>query len=823
MSSRPSYAHFGASLFAIMLASMPGLAFAQETPAAEEGGLGDIVVTARKRAESVQDIPVAMTAISAEGIRKADLTSLDKLAAATPNFLVGRASNGSGAQLTLRGIGTSSTSIGIEQSVAVIVDGVYYGQGRIVQEGFFDLARLELLKGPQALFFGKNATAGVISITTADPGKDAEFISRVSYEFKAKQPQVELIASGPISDTLGARLAVRGSKMYGTYYTNSAAPQAYSTFDVATGTLNSHTALPLAQDQPGEEELLARGTLKFTPNEDLTMTLKYGYDYSRAKNSSWNYVAYKCATGFSTLRPTDACGTNFVTHQANFPTDIAANFPFARKDGQMYNRYRSHALTANINYELGNVTLTSVTNYNTNNNRWGCNCDFQANPGTVFATENSTWRAFSTEFRALTSFDGPINVLAGGYYQKTKRKFDQFIAFGNVEDSSQSAANRYVATGKNSFTDGETLALFGQAIAKFGDFEATAGLRYTHETKDSRFSQPIGNPALVFIFRPANAPLGIVNAQQTFNNVSPEATISYKPSRNVMFYGAYKTGYKSGGFSNSGINSAFSNNPLDDLTFDEEKASGFEAGIKSTVADNQLRLNLIAYTYKYRDLQVDFFNSPIFAFQTLTADARTKGIELEAQFAPRDLEGLDLHATLNYNKAQYTSFPAAPCYSGQTPAGGCNLFLNADGSTRPIAGAEAGVRQNLAGATLANAPRWTASFGAGYESAIGNGMKLGLNVDSRYSDSYIASGFGNPFSRNKSYMTLDAGIRIGSEDDRWQLAIIGKNLTNRFYVSGVVDGPSTGSGTGTAGGVYADQLGFGNVPRTIKAEVTFRF
>src|SRR5690606_23513239 len=133
-----------------------------------QGGIQDIVVTARKRQESVQDVPVAVTAISPVVIQQQDLTSIEKIAARTPSFTVGRASNGSGAQLTMRGIGSSSTSIGIEQSVAVIVDGVYYGQGRIINEGFFDMERAEILKGPQALFFGKNATAGVISLTTAD-------------------------------------------------------------------------------------------------------------------------------------------------------------------------------------------------------------------------------------------------------------------------------------------------------------------------------------------------------------------------------------------------------------------------------------------------------------------------------------------------------------------------------------------------------------------------------------------------------------------------------------------------------------------------------
>src|SRR5688572_21886466 len=165
-----------AATVTLVLGTAAGTVVAQTSA---EGGLEEVIVTARKRAESVQDVPVNVTAITAETIREADLTSLEKLAARTPDFQVGRASNGSGAQLTLRGIGSSSTSIGIEQSVAVVVDGVYYGQGRVINEGFFDLARAEVLKGPQSLFFGKNATAGVISLTTADPGPDPEFIGRV--------------------------------------------------------------------------------------------------------------------------------------------------------------------------------------------------------------------------------------------------------------------------------------------------------------------------------------------------------------------------------------------------------------------------------------------------------------------------------------------------------------------------------------------------------------------------------------------------------------------------------------------------------------------
>lgn len=801
----------------------PALVLAQESaapPAAPQatGGLGEIIVTARKRAESVQDIPVAVTAMTGEQVLRQDLTSLEKIAARTPNFTVGRASNGSGAQMTLRGIGSSSTSIGIEQSVAIVVDGVYYGQGRIINEGFFDLERLEILKGPQALFFGKNATAGVVSLTTADPTDELEIIGRARYEFKAEQVQGELVGSGPLSDTLGLRVAIRASKMYGGYYKNVAEPVTYGLFDAATGTNRPPLVAQAAErESPGEEELLGRVTLKWTPTDRLTATLKASGSYNEVNNSSWNYVAFNCPTGSSTLNPAYVCGDHFITHQNKIPAEAARDTPYARDDGSLYNRYKSVAVTGTVNYELDNVTLTSITNYNWNNNRWACACDFQSSNIANWATENSSFDAISTEFRALTSYDGPVNLLLGAYYQKTRRKFRQWGMFAGVENSAAAPENRYLATSKVSSTDGETISGFAQLIWRLTDsLEATGGVRYIHETKDSTFRQPYNNPALQGIFRDAADPdgLGVVAADQSFNNWSPEVSISWTPVDDIMVYGAFKTGYKSGGFSNSGINSKLSNDPLGDLTFEPEKAIGFEGGVKTTLLDNQLRLNLALYSFKYKDLQIDFFNSPIFAFQTMTADARTKGVEIDFEYAPHAVEGLSLRGSINYNQARYTDF-IAPCYAGQTPEAGCSLLFSA---------ATGGyTRQDLAGNRLAMAPSWTGTLGVSYDRTIGSNLEFGISVDGRYSDDYLASGFGNPASRQNSYVNLDASLRLGTTDGKWELALLGKNLTNRFYVTGVVDGPSTGSGTGTPAGVRADQLGFGVLPRTVQLQLTWRY
>lgn len=800
-----------ASLLAAPFQSAYAAAAASDEGASESehGGLETITVTARKRTESVQDVPVDVAAVSGEEIRQRDLTSLEKLAQVTPDFNVGRASNGSGAQLTLRGIGSSSTSIGIEQSVAVVVDGVYYGQGRIIEEGFFDLSQLEVLKGPQALFFGKNATAGVISITSADPTKDKELTTRAAYEVESRTTQLEAIASGPVSDTLGVRVSLRGSVMNGGYYHNDAQDITYSTLDVATGDVTNHVASPASADSPGEREFLGRATLKWTPNDQLTGTLKLSADYNHVNNSSWNYVDFNCPNGRSSLGPPFyTCQGGFVTHQNNIPTDIAQGFPYAYNNGELYNRYQSYAATGTFVYKLDTVNFTSVSNYQTNNNSWACDCNFQSTSNGTWATENSTWWAASEEFRALTNFQSPVNFMVGGLVQKTRRTFDQWIAFAGLANSAAPPGYEYLATTKTSTTDGKTYSAFGQLIWNvIPTVELTAGARFTHETKDSFFEQPVNNPALVGIFRPADAPMGVVTANQTFNNTSPEVTASWKPAANLMFYAGYKSGYKSGGFDNGGINSgAIAASPETYMTFNPEKARGFEVGAKTTLLDNQLRANLEVFNYKYIDLQVDFFNSPIFAFQTVSADARTKGAELQLEYAPAAVRGLSLHTVFNYNDAKYTSF-VGPCYAGETPAQGCNIPT----ATLPF--------QNLTGSTLGMAPKVTGVAGGRLESLLGRGLRLETTVDARYSASYLASSFGNPASRMGSYVTLDAGLRLYLAQDKYELAIVGKNLTNRFYVTGVVDGPSTGGGTGTPAGIPADQLGFGNLPRTIQFQV----
>jgi len=766
--------------------------------------LEEVIITARKRVETVQDTPVSIRAISQETIARFDVTSLEKVAAMSPEFSVGRSSNGSGAQLTMRGIGSSSTSLGIEQSVAVIVDDVYYGQGRIVNEGMFDLSRIELLKGPQALFFGKNATAGAVSLATADPTDEFEVIGKLAYEFEAEQTIAELIVSGAINDVVSARLALRGSVMEGGYYDNRASDTTYTTTDTDF-TSRTYTVPGGESDLPGEDELLGRLTVVIDPTDDLMIKLKASATSSENENPSWNYSVYNTPTGNSGLNSGIKVEKDFVLYQNDLP-DFDGKLPLAG-DGKLFNEYDSHQVTMSIEYLMSdNFSLNSVTNYQYNESAWNCACDFQSSTTGTWAAEESSWSAFSEELRLLSDFDSAFNFMVGILYQKTDRDFEQYITFANVENTSVAKADRYVATSKEGSTDGETISPFFQGmIAITDDVELTFGARYTKETKKSKFIQPIVHPFLATLWVEGEEVVG----DQEFEEWAPEATINWNVSPDVMLFASYKTGYKSGGFSISGLYSTFAGtSPEDDFLFEPETSKGFEAGVKSTLFNNKMHLNATIYSYEYKDLQVDFFNSAVFAFTTLNAgSAETQGIEIESEYAPDMVEGLILRGALNYNNAEYKDF-IAPCWSGQTAAQGCNTIVPGTSAAG----------QDISGESTSMAPEITASVSIDYETSLSNGMGFGISTNAQYIDETNPSGFANPHAVRDDYITVDASIRLMSADDRWEVSLLGKNLTNELVINGVVDGPSTGSA-----GSYADQIGFGGLPRTVTLQLLGRF
>jgi iron complex outermembrane recepter protein len=830
--------------------------FAADLPRAH-AQVAEVVVTARKREENVQNIPVAVTAISGNQVAAYNLTSVLDVQEQTPQLIIASSSSGNGADISMRGIGASSINIGVEQSVAVNVDGVYYGQGRAIDEGLFDVSGVQVLRGPQALFYGKNATAGAIAILTNDPTSHYEGSLTTGYEFYAQQVYVEGVISGPVSDKFGLRLAFRYADAGSGLFQQSAGPGIYNTFDVATGMAHANpTAIP-PNYVGGDKDGLVRLTAKWTPSNDLSVVLKGTFDSHRTNNNVTNQVDVYCPgpggipqseAGLPNALP---CGKDFIIRQPALPL-VIANTPGSLESlagGQDFERYQQGNVYLRINYVQPNYTLTSTNSFQHLFNDWADNQNF-TNAAAVFAGEHFTWDQASSEERFDTTFHFPLNFAGGFYFQTTTLHFNQDVDFAAAQNSAAAPLDQYVAYNKLSATTGHTYAIFGQAIWDIvTNVELTGGARYTHETKDSYFLQPYVNPTLLGLFIPYNAAdptagggvcnCNSIGAHQTFDNVSPEATLTWKATPDLTVYGAYKTGYKSGGFSASAILST--GTLAGDLQFRPETSRGFEFGVKSLLFDHQLRLNADFFDYLYSNLQVDFFNTPTFNYITLNAaSARTYGFEIQADYAPKDVRGLVVHFDGAYDESHYGSFEAPCSPAGLTYEQGCNAVrvVNAANGTYTISpncgdsAANLCDFMNVSGQPTALAPKWTMVIGGDYSHEVSSSLKAGLSLNVRMSTEYLTTGFPSTIARQvdvqPTYAALDAVLYLGTINGHWEASVIGRNLTDTFIMVGEGGAPLSG---GTAGckvavcgpQLISDQIGTVLAPRTVAIQLKYKY
>lgn len=799
-------------------------------PLSAHAVIEEVRVEARGEEESIRDIPVAITAVDAKTLQQFSMQSLSDVAAHTPSLEILRILSGTGTSISIRGVSSSAGSLGIEQSVSVILDGAYFPQGRVINEGLFDTSQVAILKGPQALYFGKNATAGVVSVTTNDPGSEFEAMARAGYEVRADALDGEAMISVPVNDKFGFRIAAAGTKMWGGYMTNTAGDTIYTTRDAANGFAATPHFNPAPTDKklPGEESWKTRLTLKATPTDNLTLRLKASYA-DVLTNAPGLYELVDCPTlNGSPHRATGAapnqvpvaagkgeCNKDWHHGFNNEPPDIAATGGGPNPDspglnrfgnGQLGELYKSFIVTGDADWNLDWADIKLVLNYHRQKNAWVGDNDGGADTST-FAQEFNTFSNYSAEARMATRFEGPVNAVLGFYYQQTHRYFEQSVHFAGAENSAAVPFRRYTAYDKFSETDGETVSPYAELKWAITDeWTITGGARYIWETKDSYFIQPYVTPAFLSLFIPNR----LLAVKQKFDDIIPEATLTWQPNSELTFFVAYKQGYKSGGFDNGTIDSTLNVDPYDDITFNPENAEGVEGGMKALLAGGTVSLELDAFMYKYTDLQLNFFNAPIFAYQTLNGDMRTTGAELQVTWAPESVEGLTLNAALAYNDSHYTRF-LAPCSGGQSIADGCNIDLNL-----PLK------KQDLAGAPRNLAPKLAGNVGFNYEMPFGNGFVWGLSGNMKFKSKYSLSEF-IPGAMQKGYAQLDAALRIGTEDGRWVFSVIGKNLTNEYVLVGVRDAAGTGGNTGTVNAFRSDRTGYALPPRTVKFELTYRY
>lgn len=750
------------SLCAIGMLSTPLTANAADE-AVDDNRIDEIIVTSTFRATNVQDVPISVAVLGIEQISKADIHDAGGIANNVPGLQYSEFSPGQ-ALFSMRGVGSFDDGAGLDNSVALFLDGVYIGRGAGVNFDMFDLERIEVLKGPQGALFGRNTIGGAISVITQKPSD--EFSAKVAVTagnegiFRAQG-----MITGPITDNLSGKVVASLRKHDG---------------------FVRNTLLNI--DLNDEDTVSVRGQLRLAlEGSEWILSSDYMNDDRAAGgrfpvvNGNFDYV-----------------GTS-ETLGANKPqTSTSPIEGFSKRE--VYGT----SLTGNIAFDKG--ILTTITAYRSVETHWampsvgaplggGFNLDagvYGADVNDVIDEEVDT---FSQELRWTSELGGSYGFVVGAFFftEKTDRTEQFKIDFNSEATGQITVGNEYTRTENKS----TSYAVYGQAQWDFADqWSLFVGGRYSHDKKDYVASavncgmDEVDRAAAGFPnFAPCasgNSSLRIIaetfrrGAKQSWDDFSPMASLQYHPNENVMVYATLSTGYKSGGFAGSqGVASA-ATNPVD-----KEGVTNYEVGFKSDLADGTVRFNAVAFFMDYTDLQVVRFGpvagSEFGTFQTTNiGSADIKGVEVELNWAITD------------------NFTLSGSYA----------YLDTEAKDLEFELLSGLV--NFSGLPLRQAPENSYNIIADYEVALDNdGGSLNINAQLSHTDDSHNDFVTASQTLNQAKTLLSGSMTWTSSSEQFKVSLWGKNLTNKAYVAhayfigpgtiGVWGAPRTFGVTATAG------------------------
>lgn len=583
----------GSAFAAVGMFGMAVPAFAQDS-AAE--GVGDIVVTANKREQSLQKVPIAITAFDESGIREARIENFRDVVLRIPNFYADSVSR-TQTSIAMRGAGSLEDSPGSDQAVALFVDEVYVGENSGLDFDFFDVERIEVLRGPQGTLFGRNVMGGAVSIVTRKP--TAEPTASVEASFgRFNQLDVRGMVGGAlVGDSLMGQLAFSSKNSNG-YARN-----------IFTG-----------ERQEQDDTQSIRGKLRFNPDDafDLNLTVNYMRDKSKG-------IARKL--------------TGDVPASLNQPLDL--DVTQQNMDGG-YDREAS-GVTLRMDYQLPIGTITSISAYRSGNHK--TNVDLDATPFEIaeFKLQQNRIKQYSQELR-LGGTAGNVDYVFGIYYLDVKLRRNEFLV---VEGYPGSLFDE-IAPGGTAAPEGRGQYINTTSYAGFGQFtwnvtdrlRLTGGARYTWEKKRGQ-TYCLQDGILCSAY--------VLDVGDKWRAFTPKATIDYDIGERAMVYATVARGFKGGGFASDFPDAA---SAIAGGSFDPEKAWSYEAGIKARWFDNKLQTNATIYRVDYSDLQVRQINGP-FTIVGNAGKSRVKGAELEVIVRPAD--GLEIFGNYAYTDGKYKS------------------------------------------------------------------------------------------------------------------------------------------------------------------------
>ena len=689
--------------------------------------LEEIEVTAQKRTQSLQDVPLTLQVFNGDDITDAGIHDIETLSENMPAITISRSANSQ--RIIVRGIG-SGTNSGFEQSVGTFVDGIYYGRGQQIRPRFIDIASVEALKGPQSTLFGTNVTAGAINIRSNDPTETFEGnVSMLLGEDGERQGDV--VVSGPVSDNLKARLALYKRDYDGFMYNGS-----------------------IGDSVAQEDHWGGRLVLLLDASDKLSVRAAFEHhDLDQLGNTAQNVIF---TSNFLEAAMGDA-GIYDYESQGGFHTSLTALPNGAIRDTNQFDTF-----SVKMNYEGEGYNVTSITGYT----QYDWNAVYDSDYTGVDLLVQQTLQKFkqlSQEIRFETVMSDNIDVLAGIYYH------DQDLQQDRTSELVASAAGPNVILSPAQ-QDTKTWALFSQSTLNWSDKDRlTLGLRYGSDEKDVSDSLTMSNP----IFRQ----IGFFGAfEHDINDSRDEQHVSWLLRTEHDFgednlaYALISRGYKAGGFDINGLGGSKGTTPKSDFEFDEEQATNFEIGTKLKLHDGAATLNGSLFYTDYKDLQVTQFTGAAFELGN-AAQAITKGVEVDYRHALTS--ELTFSATATMQDFEFKGYLSS-----------CNQ--------RQLNGLEEGCvdgAQSLDGKGGQFAPDLSANIAMDYQTAVSASLMLKANMNLVYSDSYFTQLGLDKNTEQESYTKLNARVALASAEDTWEVALIGKNLTNEKVSVNSFDSP----------------------------------
>ena len=771
-----------------------GLSWADDT--AVPPSLPEVIVTAQKRAENIQDVPISVMALSGQQLQDSGVTDIKNLTVLTPGLTVTSTTSENSTTARIRGIGTVGDNPGLESSVGIVIDGVYRPRNGVGFGNLGEIEQIEVLEGPQGELFGKNNDAGVISITTKRPSMTFGATAEATYG-NFNDRELSASVTGPLSAISAGRLYVGWQKTEG-WLDNDDGPGPNT--DNRNNDRNYYTL---------------RGQYLLKPNDDVDVLL-IG-DYSKRNEACCGAVATYLGP-FSPI--VNALASNPLLGGQPGAVGIAQGNGYQAYSNQPWTqRIRDTGVSGELNWRLGEATLTSITAWRDNTLIAGNDTDYTTVDILYEPATNGNltdFKQFSQELR-LAGKDGPLNWLVGGFFASeiltntqtlwAGSDFDLYL--GGLSSAAVGTPNFLLVPGLTGKAPGDTFVpgvagyadSFRQTSKSFALFsnetysitpslDLTAGFRYTHEKKvtTSDYNDTDGgagcgslltSPGLATIsptspeyqflvgygcsvvFNPFFNKLSDVQSF-TEGNLSGTVKLSYRFNDELMTYLSFADGYKAGGFNLGRVTNPAAANPLApvlDTSFPEETVDSYELGVKSTLADRTVRLNAALFDQRYRDFQLNTYTGILFVVTSIP-HVDSKGAEFNVDWAT-PLNGLSFSGGVTYAFTNIDEFGSA-----------ISLFATDRLNNR-----------------ISFAPLWSGAASATYQVPLTGSLALRSTVSEKYNSSYNTGSNLDPRKLQGAYGLLNARIGVGAPDDTWAVEVWSANLTDKLYYQVAFDAP----------------------------------